>query len=122
MLLLLFLYPLASLFWERHCSTAIRACGFEKVIGWECVWQHKTKGLFLSIYEGDIEAVLKALDDSPERLDKKLVGHNCNPFGLAARYGHTKLVEALLERDPDLIGEVPGPHRHSSKELTHHTV
>ena len=77
---------------------------------------------FLSIYEGDVEAVLKALDDSPERLNKKLVGHNCNPFGLAARYGHTKLVEALLERDPDLIGEVPGPHRHSSKELTHHTV
>jgi len=62
---------------------------------------------FMSIYEGNVEAVLKTLDESdPERLDKKIHGHNCPPLGLAARYGHTSLVEALLERGPDLIGEV----------------
>ena len=65
---------------------------------------------FLSILNGAVENVLDEIDSrGEESLNKKLKGHNCPPLGLAARYGHTELVEALLARDPDLIGEVSAP-------------
>ena len=48
-------HPLAGLYWENVCKKGIYACGFEKVIGWECLYKHKKKGLLLSVYVGDLK-------------------------------------------------------------------
>ena len=48
-------HPLAGLYWEDHCRKAILKCGFEPVLGWECLYKHYSKKLFLSIYVDDFK-------------------------------------------------------------------
>ena len=48
-------HPLAGLYWERHCHDAITKCGFERVHGWECLYKHYAKQLFLSVYVDDFK-------------------------------------------------------------------
>ena len=54
-LLHLYGHPLAGLCWEQHCRQAITKCGFVKVKGWECLYKHPQKGLFLSVYVDDFK-------------------------------------------------------------------
>ena len=42
-------HPLAGLYWEKHCRSAILQCGFEPVKGWECLYKHYKEQLFLSV-------------------------------------------------------------------------
>ena len=48
-------HPLAGLYWEQHCQSAIKKCGFEAVRGWECLFFHRAQGLFLSVYVDDFK-------------------------------------------------------------------
>jgi hypothetical protein len=46
-------HPIAGLLWEKHCHRAIKKAGFEKIQGWEGVFFHREKMLFLSVYVDD---------------------------------------------------------------------
>ena len=46
-------HPLAGLIWEKHCQKYILDAGFEKIPGWECLFVHRIKKLFLSVYVDD---------------------------------------------------------------------
>jgi len=48
-------HPLAGLYWEKHCQNAIEKAGFNKVSGWECLYENKEKELFLSVYVDDFK-------------------------------------------------------------------
>ena len=48
-------HPLAGLLWERHFEKILLQHGWEKVSNWECLFVHREKGLFLSVYVDDIK-------------------------------------------------------------------
>ena len=43
---------LAGLLWERQFEKILLKYGWEKVSNWECLFVHREKGLFLSVYVG----------------------------------------------------------------------
>ena len=47
-------HPLAGLLWERQFEKIQLKYGWEKVSNWECLFAHREKGLFLSVYVDDI--------------------------------------------------------------------
>ena len=62
----LYSHPLAGLLWERQFENILLKHGWEKIPNWECLFVHREKGLFVSVYVDDI----------------KLAGrkHNINPM------------------------------------------
>ena len=48
-------HPLAGLLWERQLETVLLKHGWEKIPNWECLFVHREKGLFLSVYVDDIK-------------------------------------------------------------------
>ena len=50
---------LAGLLWERQFEKILLKYGWEKVSIWECLFVHRQKGLFLSVYVDDIKLVEK---------------------------------------------------------------
>ena len=48
-------HPLAGLLWERQFEKILLKYGWEKVYNWECLFVHREKGLFLSVYVDDIK-------------------------------------------------------------------
>ena len=42
--------PLAGLLWERQFEKILLKHGWEKIPNWECLFAHREKGLFLSVY------------------------------------------------------------------------
>ena len=46
-------HPLAGLLWERQCEKILLKHGWEKIPNWECLFVHREKGLFLSVYVVD---------------------------------------------------------------------
>ena len=47
--------PLAGLLWERQFEKILLQQGWEKIPNWECLFVHREKGLFLSVYVDDIK-------------------------------------------------------------------
>ena len=47
-------HPLAGLLWERQFEKILLKHGREKIPNWECLFVHREKGLFLSVYVDDI--------------------------------------------------------------------
>ena len=45
--------PLARLLWERQLEKILLKHGWEKIPNWECLFVHREKGLFLSVYVDD---------------------------------------------------------------------
>ena len=41
--------------WERQCEKVLSKYGWEIVSNWECLFAHREKGLFLSVYVDDIK-------------------------------------------------------------------
>ena len=41
---------LAGLLWERQFEKVLLKHGWEKIPNWECLFVHREKGLFLSVY------------------------------------------------------------------------
>ena len=48
-------HPLAGLLWERQFEKILLKHGWEKASTWECLFVHREKGLFLSVYVGNIK-------------------------------------------------------------------
>ena len=48
-------HPLAGLLWERQFEKVLLKHGCEKIPNWECLFVHREKGLFLSVYVDDIK-------------------------------------------------------------------
>ena len=48
-------HPLAGLFWERQFEKVLLENGWEKHPNWECLFDNKKKGFFLSVHVDDIK-------------------------------------------------------------------
>ena len=48
-------HPLAGLLWERQFEKVLLKHGWEKIPNWECLFVHREKGIFLSVYVDDIK-------------------------------------------------------------------
>ena len=58
-------HPLAGLLWERQFEKILLKYGWEKVPNWECLFVHREKGLFLSVYVDDIKLAGKKQNLDP---------------------------------------------------------
>ena len=58
-------HPLAGLSWERQFEKILFKYGWEKVSNWECLFLHRLKGLFLSVYVDDIKLAGKKQNIDP---------------------------------------------------------
>ena len=58
-------HPLAGLLWERQFEKILLQHGWEKVSNWECLFVHRQKGLFLSVYVDDIKLAGKKQNIDP---------------------------------------------------------
>ena len=48
-------HPLAGLLWEGQFEKILLKHGWEKIPNWECLFVHREKGLFLSVFVDDIK-------------------------------------------------------------------
>ena len=53
-------HPLAGLLWKKYCQSISFSECFEKLASWECLYVHRLKKLFLSIYVDDFKMAGKA--------------------------------------------------------------
>ena len=58
-------HPLAGLLWERQFGKILLKQGWEKVSNCECLFVHREKGLFLSVYVDDIKLARKKQNIDP---------------------------------------------------------
>ena len=58
-------HPLAGLLWERQFEKVLLKHGWEKIPNWECLFVHRDKGLFLSVYVDDIKLAGKKQNLDP---------------------------------------------------------
>ena len=67
-------HPLAGLLWERQFEKFLLKHGWEKIPNWECLFVHREKGLFLSVYVDDTKLTGKKqnLDPMWEVLNKEV--------------------------------------------------
>ena len=57
-------HPLAGLLWER-LGKVLLGLGWEKVSNWSCLFVHRKKGLFLTVYVDDIKMAAKKQNMAP---------------------------------------------------------
>ena len=57
--------PLAGLLWERQFEKILLPHGWEEVPNWECLFVHREKGLFSSVYVDDIKLAGKKQNLDP---------------------------------------------------------
>ena len=67
-------HPSAGLLWERQFEKILLKHGWEKIPNWECLFDHREKGLFLSVYVDDIKLAGKKQNIDPmwKLLDKEV--------------------------------------------------
>ena len=58
-------HPLAGLLWERQFEKILLQHGWEKVSNWKCLFVHRQKGLFLSVYVDNIKLAGKKQNIDP---------------------------------------------------------
>ena len=58
-------HPLAGLLWERQFEKILLKHGWEKIPNWECLFVHREKGLFLSVYVDDMKLAGKKHNIDP---------------------------------------------------------
>ena len=51
----LYCHPVAGLLWEMQFEKILLKHGWEKIPNWECLFVHREKGTFLSVYVDDIK-------------------------------------------------------------------
>ena len=68
-------HPLAGLLWERQFEKVLLKHGWEKIPNCECLFVHREKGLFLSVYVDDIKLAGKKHNIDPmwKVLNKEVV-------------------------------------------------
>ena len=57
--------PLAGLLWKRQCEKLLLKYSWENVSNWECLFAHREKGFFLSVYVDDIKLAGKKQNINP---------------------------------------------------------
>ena len=60
-------HPLTGLLWKRQFEKILMKHGWEKFPNWECLFVHREKGLFLSVYVDDIRLAGKKQNLDPMR-------------------------------------------------------
>ena len=58
-------HPLEELLWERQFEKILLKHGWDKIPDWECLFVHREKGLFLSVYVDDIKLAGKKQNLNP---------------------------------------------------------
>ena len=58
-------HRLAGLLWEKQFEKILLKHGWEKIPNWECLFVHREKGLFLSVYVDDIKLARKKQNLDP---------------------------------------------------------
>ena len=58
-------HPLAGLIWKRQFKKVLSEHGWEKVPNWKCLFVHREKGLFFSVYVDDIKLAGKTENIEP---------------------------------------------------------
>ena len=58
-------HPLAGLLWERQFEKILLKHGWEKIPNWECLFVHREKGLFLSVFVDDLKLAGKKQNLDP---------------------------------------------------------
>ena len=58
-------HPLAGLLWETIFEKILLKYDWEKIPNWECLFVHREKGLFLSVYVDDIKLAGKKQNLDP---------------------------------------------------------
>ena len=58
-------HPLAGLLRERQFEEVLMELGWERVPIWECLFVHRTQGLFLSVCVDDIKTAGKKQNMAP---------------------------------------------------------
>ena len=58
-------HPLAGLLWKRQFEKVLLKYGWEKIPNWECLFVHRQKGLFLSVYVDAIKLAGKKQNINP---------------------------------------------------------
>ena len=58
-------HPLAGLLWETQLEKILLKHGWEKIPNWECLFVHREKGLFLSLYVDDMKLAGKKQNINP---------------------------------------------------------
>ena len=58
-------HPLSGMLWGRQFEKNLLKYGWEKVSNWECLFIHREKGLFLSVYVDDIKLAGKKQNIDP---------------------------------------------------------
>ena len=58
-------HPLAGLLWKRQFEKILLQYGWEKVSNWECLFVHRQKVLFLSVYVDDLKLAGKKQNINP---------------------------------------------------------
>ena len=58
-------HPLEGLLWERQFEKSLLQHGWKQVSNWECLFVHREKGLFLSVYVDDIKLAGKKQNIDP---------------------------------------------------------
>ena len=72
------MYGHPGLLWERQFEKILLKYGWEKFPNWECLFVHRKKGLFLSVYVDDIKLAGKRQDIDPmwKVLNKEVIKEN----------------------------------------------
>ena len=65
-------HPLAGLLWERQFEKILLKHGWEKIPNWECLFVHREKGLFLSVY----------VDDKKNWLERNRILIRCGKYSI----------------------------------------
>ena len=75
-------HPLAGLLWERQIEKVLLKHGWEKIPNWECLFVHREKGLFLSVYVDDIKLAGKkhSIDSMWKVLEERVENVNQESF------------------------------------------
>ena len=58
-------HPLVGLLWERQFEKILLEHSWERVRNWECLFVHRPKGLFLSVFVNDIKLAGKKENINP---------------------------------------------------------
>ncbi|KAI6670014.1 hypothetical protein NL676_004899 [Syzygium grande] len=70
-------------------------------------FEAKMERLYEAAVEGDVDSLLGLLEDDPLILDKCIMwSYNGSPLHIAALLGHERFVDEILDRKPELAGEV----------------
>ena len=62
---ILYDHPLGGLVWERQFEKVLLKHRWEKIPNWECLFVHREKGFFLSVYVDDIKLAGKKHNIDP---------------------------------------------------------